>query len=300
MKTDPYVLVVDDQMANIEALGELLTAEYDVHFALSGAEALAHVREHAPDLILLDIMMPDMDGYEVCRQLQQYPPTRETPVIFITALATPEEETRGLDAGAVDYIVKPFNPAIVRARVRNHLALKQAKDQLRVLAQTDSLTSLANRRYLFERLSLAFAKALDNPQQQFAVILLDVDYFKRYNDQQGHLAGDFCLQRVAGVLKSALRNPDDVVARYGGEEFCCLLAGASLDEARGIAERICRSVAELAIPHPKALPAKIVTISAGVSAYRPSLHSLESVLQLADEALYEAKAAGRNQVMIKV
>ncbi|QLI80902.1 diguanylate cyclase [Chitinibacter fontanus] len=301
MRHDPYILVVDDQMANIEALGELLAEHYDVRFAMSGEQALAQLNKQAPDLILLDIMMPDMDGYELCRILQSKVDTAEIPVIFITALATPDEETRGLDAGAVDYIVKPFNPSIVRARVRNHLAFKHAKDQLRILAQTDSLTGLANRRFLFERLLLEFERARDLPEtSMFSLVLIDVDYFKRYNDSQGHVAGDFCLQRVAGVIKSALRNPNDLMARYGGEEFCCLLAATQMHEAKLIAERICQSVSELAIPNPKAPGQHIVTISAGVAQWRSDIPTVEGLLQIADQALYNAKAAGRNRVFLGV
>ncbi|WP_373976382.1 diguanylate cyclase [Chitinibacter sp. SCUT-21] len=301
MNLDPYILVVDDQMAIIEALGELLGEQHDVRFALSAQQALQQIERQTPDLILLDIMMPDMDGYELCRILKSRPQTTEIPVIFITALATPAQETRGLDAGAVDYIVKPFNPAIVRARVRNHLALKHAKDQLRILAQTDSLTGLANRRYLFERLQQEFERAGALPEiAAFGIVLLDIDYFKRFNDSQGHLAGDFCLQRVTAAVKAELRHPNDLMARYGGEEFCCLLAETSPEKARQIAERICACVAELAIPHPKAPVRHIVTISAGVAHWHPECVSVEALLQIADQALYAAKAAGRNQAYFGV
>ncbi|QLG86755.1 diguanylate cyclase [Chitinibacter bivalviorum] len=301
MKNDSYILVVDDQMANIESLGESLADQYDVRFALSGQSALEVIAKSKPDLILLDIMMPDMNGYEVCRVLQSHPDTAQIPVIFITALATPEEETQGLDAGAVDYIVKPFNPSIVRARVRNHLALKYANDQLRVLSLTDSLTGLANRRHLFERLSSEIEHLQAKPETEpFAIILIDIDYFKRYNDTYGHVAGDFCLQRVAGVIRSALRSPADLTARYGGEEFCCLLHQATLDEARQIAERISQSVADLEIPHLGAYERQFVTVSAGVAQWQPHMAHIESVLQAADEALYAAKATGRNKVVCKV
>ncbi|WP_410497404.1 diguanylate cyclase domain-containing protein [Chitinibacter sp. S2-10] len=297
MSLDAYILIIDDQMTNIEALGELLTDQYDVHFALSGAAALQQIAQHKPDLILLDIMMPDMDGYAVCRELQSQPDTAEIPVIFITALGMPDEESRGLDAGAVDYIVKPFNPTVVRARVRNHLAFKQAQDQLRLLAQTDGLTGLANRRYLFQRLQAEFERAQHTPNV-FSLILIDVDYFKRYNDTQGHVAGDVCLQRIAGVIMSELRNSNDLMARYGGEEFCCLLPDTHLQEARLIAERIARSVTELAIPNPKAPGLNIVTISAGVAQWQSDVTQPETLLQRADQGLYAAKDAGRNQVCV--
>jgi diguanylate cyclase (GGDEF)-like protein len=190
----------------------------------------------------------------------------------------------------------------VRASVRNHLAFKRAKDQLRLLAQTDGLTGLANRRYLFERLQAELERVREQATQPFALILIDVDHFKHYNDSQGHVAGDLCLQRVAGVLKAELRNPDDLMARYGGEEFCCLLPHTTLADAEQIALRICRRINELAIPNADVEHDmhRVVTVSAGVALCTAAMASVETLLQQADRALYTAKAAGRNQVKVWV
>ncbi|WP_028453879.1 diguanylate cyclase domain-containing protein [Chitinilyticum litopenaei] len=291
-----YILVVDDQMQNIELLDSLLGEEFEIRFALDGEAGLRLVQQQAPELILLDVLMPGMDGYTLCALLKDNPVTRDIPVIFLTALASPEEETRGLDAGAADYITKPFTPAVVRARVRNHIELKRARDILLSLSQTDGLTGLANRRFLFDRL----ASLLPQPEaasHSLGLILADVDDFKRYNDQFGHPAGDLCLQRVAGVLRAALRGQGDLAARYGGEEFCCLLPDATLDTTLAIAERIRHDIEALAMPHCQQAHHPVVTLSLGAT-FKPAgrNQSLDELLSQADQALYQAKAAGRNRV----
>jgi diguanylate cyclase (GGDEF)-like protein len=292
---DRYVLVVDDQMNNIETLGEVLGDEHDVHFALSAEQALAQIAQHIPELILLDIMMPDMDGFQLCEILKAKAETRDIPIIFITSLSTAVQETRGLEAGAVDYIIKPFNASIVRARVHNHLELKRTKDLLRILSQTDALTGLANRRRLFEHLDTVQDKAqrLDQP---LSVVLIDVDSFKLYNDLYGHIAGDVCLQRVAGVIQSSLRSVTDMAARYGGEEFCCVLENADQELALQVAERIRASIEALHIPHLHSMVVPCVTVSVGVAT--SSAQSVQAnLLMAADKALYAAKDQGRNRVV---
>ncbi|WP_028451727.1 diguanylate cyclase domain-containing protein [Chitinilyticum aquatile] len=292
-----YILVVDDQMSNIELLDELLGSDYEIRFALDAEGALQRIAQQLPELILLDVMMPGTDGYTLCAQLKADPVTRDIPVIFLTALATPDEETRGLEAGAVDYITKPFTPAVVRARVRNHVELKRSKDILLALSQTDVLTGLANRRFLFDRL----ASLLPDPEQHsrsLGLILTDVDDFKRYNDSFGHPAGDHCLQRIADVMRAALRGQGDLAARYGGEEFCCLLPDASQEQTLQIAERIRADVEALHIPHCRTARHPHVTLSIGVTHKPAGRHQpISELLGLADQALYQAKAAGRNRVI---
>ncbi|MBE9608108.1 diguanylate cyclase domain-containing protein [Chitinilyticum piscinae] len=291
-----YVLVVDDQMSNIELLGELLGDDYDIRFALDAESALRLIAQQAPELILLDVMMPVMDGYQLCARLKAEPATRDLPIIFLTALSSPEEETRGLEAGAVDYITKPFTPAVVRARVRNHIELKRSKDILLALSQTDVLTGLANRRFLFDRL----ASLLPDPEEHsrsLGLILTDVDDFKLYNDSFGHPAGDLCLQRIAGVMRAALRSQGDLAARYGGEEFCCLLPDATEELTTQIAERIRREVEALKIPHCRQARHPHVTLSIGITSKPAGQHQpINKLLSLADQALYQAKANGRNRV----
>ena len=293
---ESFILVVDDQMNTIETLGEVLGDEHDVHFALSAEQALNQIERKLPELILLDIMMPEVDGFKFCEILKSKFETKDIPIIFISSLSSPEQETRGLEAGAVDYIIKPFNASIVRARVHNHLELKRTKDLLRVLSQTDVLTGMANRRRLFELLDQVQDRS-HRLQQPLSILLIDVDSFKQYNDLYGHIAGDVCLQRVAGVIQSSLRSVTDVAARYGGEEFCCVLENSDQELAIQIAERIRSSIEALQIPHLNSAVTGCVTASIGVATSTLS-HRIQhaQLLMNADKALYAAKDLGRNQV----
>ena len=185
-----------------------------------------HWRSHwrrSPDLVLLDIKMPGMDGYEVCRRLKQHATTRDIPVIFVTALGEEEDETRGLDAGAIDYITKPVSPRILRARVRAHLSAKDAQDRLAELSRIDELTGIANRRRFDEMLALEWRRNL-RQRMPLSLVMCDIDYFKAFNDSHGHVAGDRCLRCVAVAVAGAMRRPTDLPARYGGEEFAALLS----------------------------------------------------------------------------
>ena len=228
------VLIVDDAPANIEVLSEALSDEYEVLFATSGQDALDVAAEQHPDLILLDVMMPEMDGYEVCTRLKGDTKTQTIPIIFVTAMDHEEEETKGLNVGAIDYLAKPIRPAIVRARVRNHLELKRYRDNLECLSSTDGLTGIANRRRFDEFLDREWLRAR-RCQTPLSLILMDIDLFKGYNDHYGHLAGDDCLRHLAREMTACLRRPTDLVARYGGEEFACLLPDTDAMEP-------CRSV----------------------------------------------------------
>jgi diguanylate cyclase (GGDEF)-like protein len=293
----PRILIVDDVPVNIRMLGEALRKEYDVRVATSGAKALelAGIKEDAPDLILLDVMMPGMDGYDVCRRLKEDPATRGIPVIFITAKGEVQDETLGLDLGAVDYITKPFKLPIVLARVRTHLGLKRKTDLLESLASIDGLTDIPNRRALDQALDQEWRRA-SRAGAPMAVIILDVDYFKRYNDRFGHAAGDECLRKVARTLTAALLRPADLAARYGGEEFAAVLPETQLEDAGQVAERIRVGVADLALPHPDSEAAPVVTVSLGVAATWPEPNrTLQELVEKADRLLYEAKSSGRNR-----
>jgi diguanylate cyclase (GGDEF)-like protein len=285
----PYILCVDDQAANLAVLESILGGAYALRFARSGEAALAQIRIQTPELILLDVKMPDMDGYALCRMLRANPDYHYIPIIFLTALDSLEEEATGLDLGAVDYITKPFSPVIIKARVKKHLELKRNRDQLEWFAQTDFLTGLANRRKLFS--------SFNGLQIPSGLLLLDVDKFKQYNDYYGHQAGDQCLQRLAGVLQSELRDSQDLAARYGGEEFCCLLSGVTEEMLTEVAERIRSHVEALAIPHAAADHNDYVTVSIG--AYWISDKGKASDwIKLVDVALYQAKTSGRNRVVL--
>ncbi len=285
----PRLLIVDDQPVNIQALHRVFAGDCQVLMATEGARALQICRDRHPDLVLLDVQMPGMDGHELCAELKSDPLLRVIPIIFVTAQDRPEDETRALDAGAADFITKPFNPTVVRARVRTQLTLKAQADLLRELAFIDGLTGVHNRRHFDERF-IAEARRAQRSRSPLAIVLADVDHFKRYNDALGHLAGDDCLRRVAGALRTCLRRPTDLLARYGGEEFVSLLPDTDLAGAIGVAQLMEDTVRALALPHPGVQGS--VTISLGVSAgLQPT-----GLVAAADRALYLAKAAGRGRV----
>lgn len=291
------VLIVDDQPANIHALARLLKEDYQVLAAPSGTKALELAEgEKRPDIILLDIMMPKMDGYEVCRRLKNQPTTKEIPVIFVTAKDESEDEARGLDLGAVDYIAKPFHNAVVKARVRTHVQLKIRTDMLEQLAMVDGLTGIANRRSFNENLDHEWKRAARS-SRLVSLIMMDIDHFKAYNDNYGHGAGDDSLQRVAMALHSVLQRPSDMIARYGGEEFVALLPETDDKGAAEVAESFRRAVSGLSLPHAFSPVADHVTISLGHATRQASQnHSPQKLLEAADQALFKAKESGRNQV----
>ncbi|SFU84729.1 diguanylate cyclase domain-containing protein [Pseudoduganella namucuonensis] len=292
------ILLVDDAMENIQILHHALRDEHDVLFALSGEKALQIAHNQMPDLILLDAVMPGMDGYEVCAALRGSAAVRDIPVIFVTALTHPEDETRALEAGAVDFISKPFNVAVVRARVRTQLTVKRQADAMRELTLTDALTGVANRR--------SFNEAMDNEWRRctrsetpMAVIMIDIDHFKNYNDAYGHQAGDLCLQQVSAAMKRCAGRPPDMLARYGGEEFIILLPQVGGDGAEVVAKRILEEVAALRLPHAASSVSDRVTVSMGVASVQPSEDIDPSALiRAADALLYRAKETGRDRYCI--
>lgn len=291
----PKLLVVDDQPINIQVMHQIFVADFQVFMATSGAQALALCKDNPPDLVLLDIVMPGMDGFEVCAQLKADVATHNIPVIFVTAHTDAAQETRGLEVGAVDFISKPVNPAVVRARVKTHLTLKLQSDVMRKLVFLDGLTGVYNRRYFDQQLAMEMARAVRN-QSPLSLIMLDVDFFKRFNDHYGHQTGDDCLRQIAVTLKTALRRPADLVARYGGEEFVCILPETDFADAMAIAHELEQQVRNQAIPHADSDAGAVVTISLGVagrSAGTPG--SAEALLAAADAQLYKAKHAGRGR-----
>lgn len=297
MNQRPVILIVDDEVANIEILSAALEDAYDICFATSGEEALEIARSGHPDLVLLDVLMPGMDGYEVCRQIKADPMLADLPVIFTTALGDQAAEVLGLYLGAIDYVTKPVSPAIVQARVRNHLEMKRMRDELAKLAVTDALTGLGNRRRLettLERDAARMARTSEN----LSVIMLDIDFFKRFNDCYGHSVGDRCITMVAATLNRAVPRPSGLAARFGGEEFACVLPGVDHEEAVGVARTIRDRVQALGIPHDRSDAAPFVTVSVGVATAicRPGMDPAEWI-KAADAELYKAKAAGRNCVM---
>jgi diguanylate cyclase (GGDEF)-like protein len=270
------------------------------HRVLTAGEADAAMKiatQEEPDLILLDIRMPGVDGYELCRLLKANPVTREIPVIFVTAMDEEREEAKGLELGAIDYITKPLSPPILRARVRNHIDLKRQRDQLRRLSAVDGLTGLANRRAFAEALEKEWRGAVRR-NMSISLLMTDIDDFKQFNDAYGHLAGDEALRRVATALEGAALRPADMVARYGGEEFVILLPDTGANEAALVADRLLLAVRRLAIPHEHSRGWQYVSLSVGLASARPSREmSANELLDLADRMLYQAKSGGRNRVV---
>jgi diguanylate cyclase (GGDEF)-like protein len=295
------VLIVDDEKMNRDLLVALLKPLYRVMVAKSGEQALKAASRvmGKPDIILLDIMMPDMDGYEVCRRLKANEESMNIPVIFVTAMGEVEDESKGFSLGAVDYIIKPVSLPIVQARVNTHLRLKHKTDLLERMAFLDGLTEIPNRRAFDTALHKEWNRA-KRAAIPLAMIMMDVDKFKQYNDHYGHTAGDDCLKQLAATLAGVIRRPGDMVARYGGEEFCALLIDTDLQGAVKVAEKFRARVELLQIKHNFSVPAPVVTISVGVAAIIPDRDEDVSPLTLqeqADSKLYLAKEAGRNRIM---
>lgn len=290
------ILVVDDMRSQALVLKQILQSEWSIKTAQTGLDALVIAAENpAPDLILLDVTMPKMDGYKVCLQLKSNNATQDIPIIFITALADQGNETFGLQLGAVDYIIKPLNAPIVRARVRNHLALQRAREELALknkeleqLAIQDKLTGLYNRRKLDESLTQEITRAgrYDRP---LSIIILDLDHFKEVNDTHGHPAGDAVLVETASRLHDVLRT-SDILGRWGGEEFLILCPETGLNAAVGLANRLRRNFTANEFPAVGHL-----TASFGVAAHHTG-DLPETLLARADTALYCAKNSGRNRV----
>ncbi len=291
------VLIVDDAPENIRILGEELAADYDLVVATNGEDALGIAFSEAPpDLVLLDIVMPGMDGYDVCKRLKAAEATRHMPVIFLTAKNNEADEQKGLSLGAVDYITKPFSLAIVKARVKNHLELKLRGDMLEAMSSRDPLTGLANRGRLGEVLQLEWRRCLRSARE-LSLIMTDIDHFKAYNDNLGHAAGDECIKSVARALDAATRRPGDLVARYGGEEFTAILPDTEAQGAAFVAASMKETVESRAISHPRSPISDRVTISCGVATATPASHlAPEDLLSAADKMLYRAKEKGRNRV----
>jgi len=291
------VLIVDDSATNRQMLGDCLQSDYLVLLAGNGEEGLELAREHRPDVILLDVVMPEVDGYEVLRRLKDDERTSSICVVFITGLDTPEAEEKGLVAGASDYVTKPLHPIVVKARVAIHMQVVRQRRMLETLANIDGLTELPNRRQFDAVFAAEWARSA-RTHQPLSVAILDVDFFKRYNDHYGHAMGDHALQLVARGLAKRIQRPADLVARYGGEEFVVVMPDTAVDGATQLADRLRIGVEGLGIAHKRSSAAICMTVSIGVaSTSTDAPPSAEALLQRADERLYRAKKAGRNRVV---
>ncbi len=291
------ILIVDDSLVNIMILEKALMETYNLITANCGEEALSVCKKNKSiDLIILDVVMPDMNGYEVCKKLKETPETRDTPIIFITAMSTDGYEEYGLNIGAIDYIIKPFNIDIVKVRIKNQLDLKRYRDLLKEYSMIDDLTGIANRRAFNDTLLLECNKA-KRDKTTLSIIMVDIDFFKNYNDIYGHVAGDECLKSVAHAVKSEVKRVVDTVSRWGGEEFACILSDTNIDSTLIIAENIRKRILRMEIPHIKSSVSNFVTVSLGVASIVPSNEeTCDKIIKKADEALYRAKNEGRNRV----
>jgi len=291
------ILIVDDAKENIHILAELLGSDFNIRAATCGAKALEiALSGNPPDLILLDVMMPEMDGYEVCRRQKNSAQTRGIPIIFITVRVSEEDEIYGFTLGAVDYITKPFSEVVVRARVGMHAELKRHRDYLESLSYLDALTGIANRRKFNEFLDYTWSFA-ERERMPISMIMADIDHFKKYNDHFGHQQGDVCLFRIGQTLKEVVFRETDVAARYGGEEFACILSNTGAEGAWTLAENLRLQILSLKIPHVHPSDECFVTVSLGIATMTPDREMDSSTLiKTADEALYRSKESGRNRV----
>jgi len=292
------VLIVDDETVNIDVLVGVFGHRYTTLVAKSGEQALKRLESPPlPDLILLDVVMPGMDGYEVCRRIKANPATQGITVIFITGKSDEQHETRGFEVGAVDYITKPMNPAICIARVATHLEMKRRGDILERLACLDGLTGIANRRAFDTFICRAWRQCV-RQGAPLALLMLDIDFFNRFNDFYGHGEGDRVLKAVAGVMARAALRPEDQVARYGGGEFACVMPQSDLAGARTVATRIMEGVKALNISHAASEVTDVLTVSIGVASCLPVIDgTVEGLIRDADQALSRAKNRGRCQIV---
>ena len=292
----PRLLVVEDQPLHIQVLNRVLSPECRVFMVTQGRQAVQFCVDRQPDLVLLDVEMPDMDGFQVLEALQADETTRNIPVIFVTAHTSPDMETRCLKAGAVDFISKPINPSVVKARVYTHLKLKFQSDLMHQWVYLDGMTGAFNRRYFDDQLQTEWRRA-QRTSKPLSAILIDVDFFKAYNDHYGHLLGDEALRTLVRAAKPVLQRPGDFLARYGGEEFVCLLPDTPLADAAALAERIRQAVVQQKVLHEHNPGAGVMTISLGVAeSFQPDVIEADQLIGAADRHLYVAKHSGKNRV----
>jgi diguanylate cyclase (GGDEF)-like protein len=297
------LLIVDDDKPSLMVLANILESDYTVRIASSAKSAIMIAEEYTPDLILLDIVIPEMDGYEIFSALRNSEKTAHIPVIFISGLNNRNDEKRGLELGAVDYICKPFDARIIKLRVSHQIQIVNHLRTIEYLSIMDQLTDMPNRRHFDNRLRVEWGRAT-RENVPISLLMMDVDHFKNYNDTYGHQQGDKALRMIANVLTQSLKRTSDFPARWGGEEFTALLPNTDSGGGLVIAEQIRENIETAVIPHDSGLVTKL-TLSIGVFAHTPTAFSPESAtcsidefISRADKALYNAKNAGRNRVCL--
>lgn len=290
------VLIVDDSALQAAHLKNILHDEYDITIAQTAEDGLRLAGIENFSLILLDVVMPGMDGFTLLKKLQEEIITQNVPVILITGLSDAANEQRGLILGAVDYITKPFNPMIVKARVNTHIKLYQYRKQIEQQSMTDQLTGIANRRG-YEQNGISRWKEAVRLHAPLSICMFDIDRFKVYNDVFGHPAGDKVISAVAQTAASHLQRQTDFLARYGGEEFIAFLLGDSSEQAFGHLKRIRQAVENLHIPHDPSVSEWVTVSIGGVTVIPGTESSYDLYLKIADTMLYDAKKNGRNRVV---
>lgn len=299
-ESNPEILIVDDDSSVVITLHQVLQDFGRIRFASTGAQALDMIKENRPDLILLDVELPDTNGIELCLMLKENTLTSDIPVLFIASNIETGFEEKVFDAGASDYIVKPLKPRVVAARVQTHLAYHKALIQLSKLAHTDSLSGLANRLAFDEQLDIEFRRAR-RQREPLTIVMIDIDEFKKYNDHFGHVAGDDCIRLIGRELNTITKRPADVVARYGGEEFALLLPNTEQNGAQTLINHLMTAITDLSIQHAPQAIYPIVTVSIGFTTLEPLSCNMDSfsatdIVEIADQALYQSKDEGRNRV----
>ncbi|MFT6733502.1 MAG: diguanylate cyclase (GGDEF)-like protein [Polaribacter sp.] len=305
------ILIVDDSITERQILTSYLTKlGHEPVIAVNGLVAVKLFKTEMPDLVLMDVIMPEMDGHQAAKRIRKENKLW-IPIIFLSGRIDPDDIAKGIAAGGDDYLTKPVNLKILEAkmiamqriaRMKKKLVsvseeLKYANSELKKLVNIDGLTGLANRRYLDQYLNIEISRAVRN-HHPIAIIMCDVDHFKKFNDQHGHLLGDDCLKAIAKTLEKICQRKSDLVARYGGEEFAIILPNTNIDDAKLVAESIRKSVEAVYISDDSNNKLK-VTISLGVYSDNPNhTESIEILLAKADSALYEAKKDGRNKALV--
>ncbi|GAU79928.1 diguanylate cyclase [Fusibacter sp. 3D3] len=288
------ILIIEDETINLNILVEILRDEYTLILEKNGTRAIERAENQIPDLILLDIMLPDLDGYSIITAFKNNDLTKEIPVIFISSLNEVKDEEKGLMLGAVDYIVKPYNASIIKARVRTHMKLVTQRKLLERIAMLDGLTEIPNRRSFSERFAQEWNRGVRH-NKPLSLIIADVDYFKQYNDYYGHGTGDVALKSIANVFVNVLGRSADFAARIGGEEFAILLPETTWKGGFEVAEKVRMAVEELHIMHECSPVKKVLTVSlGGITLIPNALGCHVSMFEMADQQLYEAKACGKN------
>lgn len=298
MNEKSKVLLVDDSPLIRKILSDMLENDYEVITSHSGLDGYEKAILQQPDIILLDVVMPELDGIETCKMIKKNKATEFIPIIFITSLDEAQDEMKGLEAGAIDYITKPFSEGIVKARIKNHLELKKHRDRLAFLSVYDELTTLYNRRWFDmvaqKQWNYAIAK-----KSYFSICIVEIDQFEMYNDDYGTYMGDECLKKVSKCIKDLMKEGNDIAARLRGKKFICLLPGADFDDITKAANRIHNEVLDLKIPFQYSTISDYISLSGGAGAIVPTeTDDLNEFIKSVDELCYESRRAGGNRMKV--